>query len=199
MDPYSVTGHSGRYTKASEMSVLQLKELVTRLYNSDPLQMKHVVDDIIGELGVARVELARQDDALQSLTMDLVEAQREAVRLHDFVNVDILGREHRAQGLSKSTLSPITPVSPTPPTTGSLRGELHTPFNADLMQDRIVSTLSASPHALYRTLSDIVNVEQWAAVVGMFEHRHPGSCLTTLVISACPEAKMLLRDRGVVL
>ena len=50
---------------------------------------------------------------------------------------------------------------------------------------------------VHRILSDVEDAAQWAGIVAAFEKRHPDSCLTTLVLSACPQAKDLLRGRGV--
>eukprot|EP01061_Rhynchopus_euleeides_P015723 TRINITY_DN26761_c0_g1_i1.p1 TRINITY_DN26761_c0_g1~~TRINITY_DN26761_c0_g1_i1.p1 ORF type:complete len:195 (+),score=43.74 TRINITY_DN26761_c0_g1_i1:76-660(+) len=193
MDPYNTRGHTGEYTHVSQMSVMELKHIVNRLYDSDPLSMKRVVDDVITELGQARAELAKQDDVLQSLTFDLVEAQKEAERLHNFVNIDILGREYRAQG------APMSSLSPTPPTSGCVRGALDPkPFDPYHFQDTVAAHLTAAPEALYRVLADVESAAQWAQTVIAFEKHHPKSCLTTLVISACPQAKDLLRSRGIV-
>ena len=192
------------YRGVQDLTVLQIRDLVNKLYHSDPVALKRVVGDVVDELGESRAELARQDDVLQSLMLDLASAQAEALRLQEYVSQDILGREFAKQGGHASLVSPL---SPSPPVAGALRGELRArpaaaaaataAFDADRFADHLAANLTQPARVVHRILSDVEDAAQWAGIVAAFEKRHPDSCLTTLVLSACPQAKDLLRGRGV--
>ena len=173
------------------LSVLQLRELANKLYDCDPMQLKVVIDRVLDELADSRSELARQDDTLQSLMLDLHKAQEEAVRLGDFVSRDILLREYEIQGAKTSVLSPVSPPE--------LRMRSPTlDFSPHKFHTMLVDSIDI-PQQLYRILSDLTDAEQWRLTVEDFKKCHPTSCLTTLVVNSCPQAEELLRARGVVL
>eukprot|EP01060_Flectonema_neradi_P027264 TRINITY_DN3687_c4_g1_i1.p1 TRINITY_DN3687_c4_g1~~TRINITY_DN3687_c4_g1_i1.p1 ORF type:complete len:182 (+),score=24.55 TRINITY_DN3687_c4_g1_i1:49-594(+) len=174
-----------------KLSVLQLREVVNKLYDTDPLQLKVVVDRLLDELADSRSELARQDDTLHSLMMDLHKAQDEALRLGDFVSRDILTREYEMQGAKLAAISPVSPPD----------SRIRSPtldFSPQRFHTILVDSLN-NPPQLYRILSDLADATQWQLTTEDFKRCHPNSCLTTLVVNACPRAEELLRARGVVL
>eukprot|EP01064_Diplonema_japonicum_P023393 TRINITY_DN33812_c0_g1_i1.p1 TRINITY_DN33812_c0_g1~~TRINITY_DN33812_c0_g1_i1.p1 ORF type:complete len:179 (+),score=37.27 TRINITY_DN33812_c0_g1_i1:40-576(+) len=175
--------------RTKDMSMLQLRERLGHLYDTDPLGYKKLVDCVLKELGEGRSELARQDDVLQSLTYDLIEAQKEALRLTNFVNEEVLRREVVRQDEPLSTVAPLQPyMDPSRPP----------PFDAYSFLNSLIDALP-TPAVLYRRLSDIASPQQWAEIVSVFETQRPDASLGAIIVNACPAAKDLLRGRGVVL
>eukprot|EP01059_Diplonema_ambulator_P005347 TRINITY_DN15096_c0_g1_i1.p1 TRINITY_DN15096_c0_g1~~TRINITY_DN15096_c0_g1_i1.p1 ORF type:complete len:180 (+),score=39.06 TRINITY_DN15096_c0_g1_i1:55-594(+) len=171
-------------------SMMQLRQMLGGLYDTDPLGYRRLVECVLVELGQGRAELARQDDVLQSLTFDLLEAQKEAVRLTNFVHEEVLRREITYQGGSAAEAPP--PPFPRIPPSSPL------PFDPYSFQEKIVSLLP-TPQLLYKHLADLNSAQEWGDVITAFEATHRDTSLTTIVLNACPEAKELLRSRGVII